>query len=365
MFLRLTLGSENPPSDSGYFGKDAIKMETITAPVSSRWARLTIPTIARHVWNLTPMILAHVGALAVLIVGGSWQEWLLLPMLVYVRGLLVTAGYHRYFSHRSYKTSRPGQFLLAFLGCANLQQGPLWWAAYHRHHHMHSDEPDDVHSPYHGGFWWAYCGWLFVPLTGSRHLVRDLCRFPELVWLERFWQIPGLLLAGLCWWLGGWSMLCLDFCLSAVVIFHMTFLVNTLGHLIGSRRYPTRDHSTNSFLLALLTMGDGWHNNHHHYPHSAQAGFFWWEVDGSFRVIRLLENLGLVWGVRRVPAHKLEPRSPKEVQLLSHRVRVAYTESENTSSGETPCSTDRMRAVTRKPDPLAEAVPALSRRLVS
>lgn len=162
-----------------------------------------------------------------------------------------------------------------------------------------------MHSPYHGGFFWAYCGWLFLPLPDPSRYVRDWTRFRELVLLERFWQVPGLLLAGLCWWLGGWSLVCVGFCLSAVIIFHMTFVVNSLGHLIGTRRYDTGDRSTNSFLLAILTLGDGWHNNHHHYPNAAQAGFFWWELDGSFRVIRLFEKLGLVWDVRTVPAHKL------------------------------------------------------------
>ena len=221
------------------------------------------------------MVLVHFGALAIFYTGGTWLEWLLLPVLMYVRGLLVTVGYHRYFAHRSFRTSRVGQFLLAALCCANLQQGPLWWAQYHRRHHRHSDDANDVHSPFHGGFWWAYCGWLFIPLQDiDRKCLRDLTRYPELVWLERVWQVPGLLLAALSWWVGGWSCLCVDFCLSAVAIFHMTFVVNTFGHLLGSRRYSTADHSRNSFLLALLTLGDGWHNNHHHYPHAASGRVF-------------------------------------------------------------------------------------------
>jgi stearoyl-CoA desaturase (delta-9 desaturase) len=284
--------------------------DTVALAAPPRRARLTFPILLHHVLNLSPMVLAHAGALAVFFTGGTTTEWLLLPLIAYFRGLFVTAGYHRYFAHRSFKTSRALQFVMACLCCANLQQGPLWWAVYHRHHHRHSDDPGDPHSPYYGGFWWAYCGWLFIPLDPDWNTVSDLRRYPELLWLERFWQVPGLLLAGLCWWLGGWGGLCVVFCLSAVVTFQLTFAVNTLAHLVGSRRYPTADHSRNSFLLALLTMGDGWHNNHHHYPHAAQAGFLWWEVDGSFRVICLLERLGLVWGVRRVPAHKLQPEAP-------------------------------------------------------
>jgi stearoyl-CoA desaturase (delta-9 desaturase) len=272
-----------------------------------RRARLTFPTALRHALNLSPMVLVHVGALAVFFTAGTTTEWLLLPLLAYARGLFVTVGYHRYFAHHSFKTGRAVQFVLACLCCATLQQGPLWWAVYHRRHHRHVDGPGDPHSPHSGGFWWAYCGWLFIPLDPDWQTVSDLRRYPELVWLERLWQLPGLLLAGLCWWLGGWSCLCVDFCLSAAVAFQMSFAVNTLSHLVGSRRYPTGGESRNNFVLALLTQGEGWHNNHHHYPHAAQYGFFWWEVDGGFRVIRVLERLGLVWGVRRVPAHKLRP----------------------------------------------------------
>lgn len=266
-------------------------------------------TILQHAWNLAPMIAVHVGAVGIFFVSGTWADWVTLAVLAYFRGLISTVGYHRYFSHRSFKTSRVGQFLLACACCTNLQQGPMWWAAYHRHHHQHSDEPDDVHSPHHGGFWWAYCGWLFIPLEPQWNNVRDLRGFPELVLLERFWQLPGLLMAGLFWWIGGWPLLCIGFCFSAVLSFQVTFVVNTLGHLIGSRRYATGDHSTNSYLLAVFSLGDGWHNNHHHYPHTAQAGFFWWEIDGAFRVIRLLERCGLVWSVRRVPPHKLPATS--------------------------------------------------------
>ncbi|MCI0381329.1 MAG: acyl-CoA desaturase [Gemmataceae bacterium] len=289
-------------------------MDATAVATMPKRAALNLPTLIHHVWALSPLILVHVGALAIFLTGGALWEWLLMPLFVYLRGLVTTIGYHRYFSHRSFKTSRVTQFLLGFFSSANLQQGPLWWAAYHRHHHRHSDDPGDVHSPYHGGFWWAYCGWLFVPLAPQWRDVSDLRRYPELVWLERFWQLPGFFLAGLSLWAGGWSFLCVCFCLSAVANFHLTFVVNTYGHLLGSRRYNTGDESRNSLFLAFISLGDGWHNNHHHYPHAAQAGFFWWEIDASFRVIRLMEMMGLVWDVRRVPAHKLEPSSTSQPQ---------------------------------------------------
>jgi len=257
------------------------------------------------------IVLIHIGALAAVYTGASGRDLLLLLALLYVRGLLVTVGLHRYFSHRSFKTSRAFQFVLACLCCANMQRGPFWWAAIHRHHHRHSDDPDDAHSPVRGGFLWGHCAWVFTTLeTPDYGSVRDLTRFPELVWLERLWMAPGFLLAGVCWLVGGWSLVCAGCCLSAVIVMHMAFLVNSLGHLVGSRRYPTADQSRNSFLLAILTLGDGWHHNHHHYPHSANHGFFWWEVDNSYRAIRLLETVGLVWDLRRVPPHKLHAPAP-------------------------------------------------------
>jgi stearoyl-CoA desaturase (delta-9 desaturase) len=260
---------------------------------------------ARGTWFL---VLIHAGALAGFYTGAGWTALLLLAALVPLRGLVTTVGYHRYFSHRSFKTSRAFQFVLACLCCANLQRGPLWWAAVHRHHHRHSDTPADAHSPVRGGFLWAYCGWMFATLEEPDwETVKDLTRFPELVWLERLWLLPAALMAVACWLVGGWPAVCVGFCLSAVVALHGASVVNTLGHLIGSRRYATADSSRNSLLLALITFGDGWHNNHHHYPHAAQAGFFPGEVDSSFRLIWLLERCGLVWGVRRVPAHKLHP----------------------------------------------------------
>jgi stearoyl-CoA desaturase (delta-9 desaturase) len=287
----------------------------LLAPAPPRRSRLSFVNVTRHAWNLSPIVLAHVGGVAALFISSSWRDWALVFAFVYFRGLFVAAGYHRYFSHRSFKISRVGQFIMAACCCANLQQGPLWWAVHHRHHHRHSDDPGDVHSPYHGGFFWAYCGWLFVPLNPEWHYVSDLRKFPELVWLERIWQLPGILLAAACWWIGGWQLLCIGFCVSALISFHMSSVVNTVGHLIGSRRYDTPDHSRNSFLLALITMGEGWHNNHHHYPNTAQAGFFWWEIDGTFRVIWLLERLGIIWDVRRVPEHKLAPSSASPINL--------------------------------------------------
>jgi stearoyl-CoA desaturase (delta-9 desaturase) len=256
-------------------------------------------------WSL---VAVHVGAVCAVFTHPTWLDWLLLLAFTTARGLLTTVGYHRYFSHRAFKTSRVVQFLLGALCCTALQRGPLWWAAIHRHHHRHSDDEHDAHSPVTGNFFWGHCGWLFATLEQPDwDSVRDLRRYPELVWLDRLWLVPPLLLALACWAIGGWSTLCLVFCLGAVVVLHFTFLVNSLGHRVGWRRYETSDRSRNSLVLALLTLGDGWHNNHHHYPRAAHHGFFRGEIDSSFDVIRLLERIGLVWDVRTVPSHKLSP----------------------------------------------------------
>jgi stearoyl-CoA desaturase (delta-9 desaturase) len=265
----------------------------------------TVSTLIRRTGVL---ITVHVAAIGVLFTDVALADWIVFAVMLFVRAYIVSIGYHRYFAHRAFKTSRVGQFIMAVACCFNMQNGPLWWAAVHRHHHRHSDDEDDYHSPVHGSLFWAHCGWLFQKVEDPDwNRVRDLRRFHELVWLEHVWLLPPILLGLAFWFVGGWSMLCLAFFASAAINMHGTFAVNSLGHRIGSRRYATPDQSRNSYVMAFLTCGDGWHNNHHHYPHSAQHGFFWWEIDGSFNVIRFLALLGLVWDVRRVPAHKLHP----------------------------------------------------------
>jgi len=238
-------------------------------------------------------------------------SWLLIGLclgLYWLRVFALTAGFHRYFSHRSFKTSRVFQFILAWLGCSAAQKGPLWWAAKHRHHHRFSDTEEDVHSPVRRSFLYSHMGWIF---TGKHeetetHLVHDLARYPELRWLNRHHWVPPLVLAVLCFLVAGLPGLVWGFCLSTVLVYHVTFAINSLSHVVGRRRYRTADESRNNFVLALLTMGEGWHNNHHHYQSSANQGFFWWEIDLSYYLIRLLGWLGIVWDIRTPPAkHRL------------------------------------------------------------
>jgi stearoyl-CoA desaturase (delta-9 desaturase) len=213
----------------------------------------------------------------------------------------VTAGYHRYFSHHAFKTSRVFQFVLAWLGCAAMQNGPLWWASGHRRHHRFSDRPGDPHSPVVGGFWHAHLGWVLSGENDHPDLanVRELVRFAELRFIDRFKWLPTVAtgvvsaiafgLPGVVWCLG----------IATTLAFHAPLLVNSAGHRWGGQRFATRDSSRNNFALALFVLGEGWHNNHHHDPSSAKHGFAWWEIDVTYCAIWLLSKLCIVWDVRR------------------------------------------------------------------
>jgi stearoyl-CoA desaturase (delta-9 desaturase) len=256
-----------------------------------------------------PFIGLHFACLAVLFTGFSYTALALCGFTYFIRMFGITAGYHRYFSHRSYKTSRFVQFLIACLACSALQKGPMWWSSHHRRHHRFSDTPDDPHSPHVTSFWWAHLGWIMSNDHNNIQWneVRDWSRFPEIRWLDRFHWIPGILLAVGCFLIGfalggwpeGWCTLVWGFVVSTVLLYHCTFSINSLSHLIGTRRYATDDQSRNNLFLALITLGEGWHNNHHHYQSSANQGFFWWEIDISYYVLRLMRTLGLVWDLRK------------------------------------------------------------------
>jgi stearoyl-CoA desaturase (delta-9 desaturase) len=264
----------------------------------------------------------HLAPLTLFWTGVAFREglvWLGVCLaLLTLRGLCMSAGYHRYFGHRSFKTSRLLQFLLAVGGCTALRGGPLWWAGLHRHHHRFADLPEDVHSP-DKGFWWSYGGWLVSGRYASTQydLVRDLARYPELCWLNRYWTAPPLLLGLGTLLAGGWTGFALGFCLSSALLFHTQAALDSLTHLVGSRRYATADTSRNSMVLSLLFLGEGWHNNHHHYQSSSNQGFFWYEVDLTYNVLQGLAWLGLVWDLRTPPEHvltdNLEALSTKKV----------------------------------------------------
>ncbi|MFV3074175.1 acyl-CoA desaturase [Niveispirillum fermenti] len=254
--------------------------------------------------SMIPFILVHVACLGAIWTGVAWQDVVLALVLYGARMFGITGGYHRYFSHRSYKTGRVVQFLLAFLAQSSAQRGALWWAATHRHHHKYSDTVHDVHSPRHKGFFYAHVGWIFTAKhdKADYRAIGDLTKYPELVWLDRHYYVPPVLLGFATWALFGWSGLVVGFLWSTVALYHATFCINSLAHVLGRPRYLTGDDSRNNWALAIATMGEGWHNNHHHYQSAARQGFRWWEVDTSYYIIKALQALRLVWDVHEPPA---------------------------------------------------------------
>jgi stearoyl-CoA desaturase (delta-9 desaturase) len=254
-----------------------------------------------------PFFLVHLAPLAAIVVTVTWQDWALCAVLYVTRMFCITAGYHRYFAHRTYKMARIPQFLLAFGGTTAVQKGPLWWASHHRLHHRYTDLDGDVHSP-RDGFWWSHVGWILSTKYKDTELdgIKDFAVFPELRWLERHNWIGPWALAVASYLLLGWGGLLIGFFLSTVLVWHGTFLVNSMAHIVGRRRYATPDTSRNSFVIAIITGGEGWHNNHHYLPASVRQGFRWWEFDPTWYVLKGLAALHIVRDLRNPPARLLE-----------------------------------------------------------
>jgi stearoyl-CoA desaturase (Delta-9 desaturase) len=248
-----------------------------------------------------PFLVVHLACFAAIWTGVTVEAVAIGVGLYWLRIFAIGAGYHRYFSHRAYETTRIFQFVLAFIAQTTAQKSVLWWAANHRDHHLHSDTELDVHSPRHFGFIYSHVGWIFSRRQNETNLTRvaDLAQYPELMWLHRFELAPPLALALVCFGAAGWPGLIVGFFWSTVAVYHATFCINSIAHLVGRRRYVTGDDSRNNWLLAIITMGEGWHNNHHAYQSSARQGFYWWEYDPTFYVLKLLERLGLVWNLKR------------------------------------------------------------------
>jgi stearoyl-CoA desaturase (delta-9 desaturase) len=266
------------------------------------------PLSALVSWKSSPFYLSHAAVLLVFVVPFSWSMVALAIGLYWLRIFGITGGYHRYFSHRTYKTSRAFQFVLALLGASSMQKGPLWWSAHHRRHHRHSDQEGDLHSPGRQGFFWAHVGWILSTDHEETELQRvpDLAKYPELRWLDQYHAVPGVALAvGLYLW-GGASALVWGFFVSTVLCWHCTFMINSLTHMFGRRVYETKDDSRNSFLLAILTLGEGWHNNHHYWQSSTRNGFEWWQFDPTYYVLRALAVAGIVWDLKEPPRHVVE-----------------------------------------------------------
>lgn len=246
-----------------------------------------------------PFVLAHLAPLGALASGATTGAWVLCAVLWFVRMFGITAGFHRYFSHRTFATSRAFQLVLAVLAQSSGQRGVLWWAAHHRAHHKHSDREGDPHSPRRRGFWHAHVGWLYDPGADDTRTssVRDFSRFPELRFLNRFWWLPSTGLALIVFAAGGAGPLFVGFFLSTVICWHTTFLVNSVAHRFGSRPYATGDDSRNSWWVALLTHGEGWHNNHHYDMNAVRQGRRWWQLDVTWYILLGLSAVGLIWNL--------------------------------------------------------------------
>src|SRR6266446_2738450 len=250
-----------------------------------------------------PFVLVHLACIGAIWTGITWQSVAICAALYWLRIFAIGAGYHRYFSHRAYATSRAFQFVLAVLSQSTAQKSVLWWAAKHRHHHLHSDTEHDVHSPRHKGFFYSHLGWIFARKHDKTDLVKiaDFACYPELMWLHRYELMPALILALLCFVVGGWPGLVVGFFWSTVLVYHATFCINSLAHVHGRKRYVTADDSRNNWFLAVFTMGEGWHNNHHACQSSVRQGFRWWEIDPTFFILKALSWLRLVWDLKTPP----------------------------------------------------------------
>lgn len=297
-----------------WFDNQAV--ETQTTAAEGNWSDID--------WvRVIPFILLHVACIGVFWVGFSWFALCFAIALYVLRMFAITGFYHRYFSHKAFRTSRAFQFVLAVMGATAVQRGPLWWASHHRHHHAYSDEHKDSHSPLQHGFLWSHLGWFLSSrnFKTQSHRVKEFASFTELRLLDRFDVVVPILLGVGIYQLGNWlaiahpefgtnglQLFVWGFIISTVALYHGTFTVNSLAHIYGKRRYATKDHSRNNLLIALLTLGEGWHNNHHHYPASASQGFYWWEIDLTYYGLKLLSALGLIWDLRTVPEHIRESR---------------------------------------------------------
>ena len=250
--------------------------------------------------------LVQASAVLVFAVPFRWAFVALWAASHFLRAVGLTLAFHRYFAHRAFKMNRAARFVWAFIGTAAMQKGPLWWAGHHVNHHKYADREGDPHSPMVSGIYYAHIGWFLHDtkhdrIEASNPVLRDFGRVPEIAWLERWYFIPPLALAAAMFLIGGLPWLVWGFCLPTMTLAHATFAINTVNHLWGSRRFETVDESRNNPVTAIFAVGEGWHNNHHRYQRAARNGFYWWEVDVTWYVIRTMASLGLVWDVQPVP----------------------------------------------------------------
>ncbi|MFW1947403.1 acyl-CoA desaturase [Acinetobacter bereziniae] len=270
--------------------------------------------------RIIPFIILHVACLGIFYVGVSWFAVTFMLLFYLIRMFSITAFFHRYLSHKTFQTSRIVQFVFVLIGTMSAQRGPLWWAAYHRYHHRFTDTEHDPHSSTYG-FWYSHLGWFLndYNFATRKEVVKDWLKYPELVWLDRFSLIIVLLTAVSIYALGEWlavvypslatsglQLLVWGFVVSTVLLIHATLCINSLAHLYGSRDFETEDQSRNNLFLSIITLGEGWHNNHHYYAGSARQGFYWWQIDITYYLLKMMSWIGLVWGLKPIPARVYE-----------------------------------------------------------
>ncbi|MDH5368606.1 MAG: acyl-CoA desaturase [Gammaproteobacteria bacterium] len=276
-----------------------------------------------------PFVVLHLSVLFVFLVGWSPIAVTTAFILYLVRMFAITGFYHRYFSHKAFKTSRVTQFIFSLLASSAVQRGPLWWASHHRLHHKNSDNGNDEHSPKQHGFMWSHMGWFLAKKNFPPKLdyIKDFVKFPELKFIDRFDVVMPVVLGTGLFVFGeflynfypelntnGWQMFIWGFVVSTLFLYHITFTINSFAHTIGSRRFKTKDDSRNNWFLAIITLGEGWHNNHHYYPCTARQGFTWWEIDFTYYILKSFEKCGLIWDLKELPDRIKEKVSDLEVQ---------------------------------------------------
>lgn len=287
-------------------------------------------------------ILMHFIPLAMIWTGATTTDWIMCGALYFIRMFFITAGYHRYFAHRAFKLNRFWQFIFAFMAQTAAQKGVLWWSGHHRDHHKYSDQPEDPHSMKLYGFFTSHVGWIFDPRYKRAPVenIKDFAKFPEIRFLTKYDWIPPWTLGVVTYLIGGWSGLVVGFFVSTIITYHSTFTINSITHKVGKARYETGDESRNSWLLAITTLGEGWHNNHHFYQHSARQGWFWWEYDITYMILKVLSWVGIVKDIRPVPdrfkyAHRPDKLAELGIEHAPKRVRKENLEvppSDSTST---------------------------------
>lgn len=298
-----------------------------------------------------PFILLHLGVAFVFWTGFSWTALAALVITYSLRILAITAGFYRYFSHRTFRTSRPFQFVLAWLGTSAAQKGPLWWTA---HHHKHADTDKNVLSPVQRSFGWSHVGWILSNSFKDTNyeMVKDLKKVPELKLLNKYHLIPPIQLAIGTFVTGellnyyfpslgtsGFQLLIYGFIISTVLLYCSTFTVNSLAHVFGKRRFETTNNSRNNWFISLITLGEGWYNNQHRSPSSERQAFYWWEFDFSHYALKVLSWFNIVRDLR-VPPKRVFAKE----KFLSVRRRLSNIPARGkTSSNGCICLSDESK----------------------